>query len=404
MEEIGPHDVLLGRGAPISENEGNARLRRIVVRRHSDYIAATDRNTKHRVAIEIVDTVLQKGGRFLQKATGVKTDNFDGPWEVVPNTPNDIIMRKVKQLLRDMGPEARERRAERKRLARKNPCTSTKPAKPLDPSGSSVEDRKIASTSVEEPTVPRSNTRSQMQAETRMAAFSLPPFTSSESALRVLMDNLTSDPYQSTTLPSGEREPLLSLLASTLLPSQEQQIQSLIRGSTSLGNVAHLIRQHQQQQSVQQRQHLAALLQETAFRQLQPSQSSTQQYQSRAQEQIGVNPQILRLLLQQNHVDPQVLQSISLLTPTTRTTATMNPSSMATLSGDSDFFGMHRAETFEQHNLSRALRGHLAFRTAASVPPHFQQQSMTIASQREHDHRREGQCRQVNNESSSNSS
>ena len=116
MDDVGPHDVLLGRGAPISEHEGNARLRQIVVKRHADYTKASTRNGKHLVALEIVHKVRQNGGRFLRKASG-DPDSNQSMWEVVQEPIE--IMRKVKQLLRDMGPGARTRRAERKRLARK---------------------------------------------------------------------------------------------------------------------------------------------------------------------------------------------------------------------------------------------------------------------------------------------
>lgn len=115
----GPHDVLMGRGAPMSEHEGNANLRKIVLERHADYADPNkQRPGKHQVALEIVHKVIQRGGRFLRK-----TESDE--WQVVKNQKE--ILRKVKQLLRDMGPEARQKRAER-HLMRAKGTTATKQA------------------------------------------------------------------------------------------------------------------------------------------------------------------------------------------------------------------------------------------------------------------------------------
>ena len=100
-----PHDVLMGRGAPVSEHRGNSRLRRLVVDRHGDYVRASSRSGKRAVAMDIVSAVYDGGGRFLRRK-GTE-------WEVVEETKQ--VVNKVKQLLRDMGPEARARRADRKR-------------------------------------------------------------------------------------------------------------------------------------------------------------------------------------------------------------------------------------------------------------------------------------------------
>lgn len=123
----GPNDCLMGRGAPVSEHEGNARLRQIVIERHADYVAPNlNRKGKHQVAVDIVAVVTGRGGRFLRKLEDGHDEQpeqgegeQDKPpcssskerWEIVTNQ-RDII-RKVKQLLRDMAPEARQKRAER---------------------------------------------------------------------------------------------------------------------------------------------------------------------------------------------------------------------------------------------------------------------------------------------------
>lgn len=108
--KLGQHDVLLGRGAPISEYDGNVRLRNHVLMRQEEYARAVKRQEKHRVAMEIVKTVQNNGGRFLRRVG--TNDNAMAQWQPVINI--EAILGKVKQLLRDMGPEARQKRANRR--------------------------------------------------------------------------------------------------------------------------------------------------------------------------------------------------------------------------------------------------------------------------------------------------
>eukprot|EP00977_Amphora_coffeiformis_P014101 scaffold3851_cov162-Amphora_coffeaeformis.AAC.4 len=107
VTQLGPNDVLMGRGALATDYEGNLRLRDIVQRRYAEYSSALKRNRKHRVAEEIFQEVLTKGGRFLQSADTVKfaIDHSTLPrneavWYSVEDTT--ILVAKVKQLLRDV--------------------------------------------------------------------------------------------------------------------------------------------------------------------------------------------------------------------------------------------------------------------------------------------------------------
>ena len=113
IEKLGPNDVLLGRGAPISEYGGNVWLRNLVLSRQEDYVRAVKRQDKHRVAMEIVETVQNNGGRFLRRIGS--NANAKAQWQQVLNL--DEILGKIKQLLRDMGPKARQKRANRRRTA-----------------------------------------------------------------------------------------------------------------------------------------------------------------------------------------------------------------------------------------------------------------------------------------------
>ena len=128
--DVGPFDVLMGRGASTTENPGNAHLRQMVVERHSEYIKTDLHREKHRVALGIVRDLEARGGRFLRKVepiwdksnhaiceptTARQLDGEDSQvspqstaWSVV--TCEKAITGKVKQLLRDMGPEAMSKR------------------------------------------------------------------------------------------------------------------------------------------------------------------------------------------------------------------------------------------------------------------------------------------------------
>ena len=67
VTKLNENDVLMGRGAPSAEYQGNARLRRIVLDRRGDYVEARKRKDKHRIAVEIIETVHANRGRFLRR-------------------------------------------------------------------------------------------------------------------------------------------------------------------------------------------------------------------------------------------------------------------------------------------------------------------------------------------------
>lgn len=65
--EINGDDVLLGRGALTVNNEGNKRFRLIVEPWKVEYQAGANRKRKNEIAISVVNEVLQRGGRFLER-------------------------------------------------------------------------------------------------------------------------------------------------------------------------------------------------------------------------------------------------------------------------------------------------------------------------------------------------
>jgi hypothetical protein len=121
--KLGYDDVLMGRGAPCAEHEGNTRLRRIVQERRSSYTSAAKRKDKHRIAEEIVEKVHARQGRFLRKVEDASELEKLGlsaeqsAWQVVKDRPE--LLGKVKQLLRDIAPEAKEKRAARRQERRR---------------------------------------------------------------------------------------------------------------------------------------------------------------------------------------------------------------------------------------------------------------------------------------------
>lgn len=65
--QVGPFDVIMGRGAPITDNPGNANLRQLVSERHALYTQAVRQKEKHDVAVSIAQHIQAQGGKFLRK-------------------------------------------------------------------------------------------------------------------------------------------------------------------------------------------------------------------------------------------------------------------------------------------------------------------------------------------------
>ena len=64
--ELRDTDVLCGRGAPSQFHAGNAHFRDLVERFQSSYVAAR-RSDKPEIAVRLVDSVRERGGRFLKR-------------------------------------------------------------------------------------------------------------------------------------------------------------------------------------------------------------------------------------------------------------------------------------------------------------------------------------------------
>jgi hypothetical protein len=95
-------DVLFGRGSGPNDHEGNVLFRSLIRERKSEYMATNHRQTKAKIAREIVDAVLAKNGRFLKKIDPAEAKELGIPKGVDAWTPVDerTIMEKAKQALR----------------------------------------------------------------------------------------------------------------------------------------------------------------------------------------------------------------------------------------------------------------------------------------------------------------
>jgi len=67
VTELGPHDVLLGRGTGPSNHEGNVNFRTAVEAMKADYVATPSRRAKNRLVRKTVEAIKSKKGRFLSK-------------------------------------------------------------------------------------------------------------------------------------------------------------------------------------------------------------------------------------------------------------------------------------------------------------------------------------------------
>ena len=103
------------RGASMSRWPGNVQFRKLLSKRTEEYISTSCRAQKHRIAIEIIETIRSRmNGRFLIRASAtgdesMVTESNPGPWILAEES---IIVDKVKQAIREK--HYQERRPGRK--------------------------------------------------------------------------------------------------------------------------------------------------------------------------------------------------------------------------------------------------------------------------------------------------
>jgi len=102
VTNVTPNDVLFGRGSGPNDHEGNIRFRDMVARRKAEYLATNHRQTKAKIAKEIVDSVLASNGRFLKKLEPpeIQKLGFDMRNDYYSLVDDETILEKAKQALR----------------------------------------------------------------------------------------------------------------------------------------------------------------------------------------------------------------------------------------------------------------------------------------------------------------
>ena len=144
ITKLHPHDVILGRGAPLAEYEGNARLRKLAFEQHVKYLGAPCQSTKHAIALELMCQVEAEGGRYLRRIIESSGESNEKKWTYTRVTDRQELMIKIKQLLREVGPQAKQRRSMR-REARRMVDKMLQPTKESKPKLKGAADSKMES-------------------------------------------------------------------------------------------------------------------------------------------------------------------------------------------------------------------------------------------------------------------
>lgn len=102
VTKVNPNDVLFGRGSGPNDHEGNIKFRDMVASRKAEYLATNHRQTKAKIAKEVVDSVFACNGRFLKKLepSEIQKIGFDASHDLYTLVDDDTIMEKAKQALR----------------------------------------------------------------------------------------------------------------------------------------------------------------------------------------------------------------------------------------------------------------------------------------------------------------
>jgi hypothetical protein len=232
--EVGENDVLMGRGAPSTEFEGNMRFRQLVLERRDEYMNVDKRKEKHRIAKEIINTVKGRKGRFLQRtSSGPDADSLVRPrqgvaWKVVEDSPSLFV--KVKQLMRDVGPEAKERRHVRRQLRRlEEEEDAPAPGPPLPPASIYMSNVAQASPQVSGHSFPH-HLSSLLQQNHQLSSVIHHEQRQREASMSTLLQSILGQSMQSSALTiAPPRAPPATtaeqLLLAQLLQQQRQQQQ-----------------------------------------------------------------------------------------------------------------------------------------------------------------------------------
>jgi hypothetical protein len=98
-------DILLGRGAPITNNLGNIWFRKVILANKAKYMAASRNHIKNRIACDTLrDIKIKHGGRFLRKVDDLKemkSLSIKAGESAFVVVDDEVALLKVKQALRE---------------------------------------------------------------------------------------------------------------------------------------------------------------------------------------------------------------------------------------------------------------------------------------------------------------
>jgi hypothetical protein len=102
VAEVGPYDVLLGRGTGPNNNQGNVEFRISVEKVRDAYTSTPSRKSKNQIVQKTVEAIKAKRGRFLNKLTKrqIKMAGMHQKKVLYEVATNDIAVEKTKQALR----------------------------------------------------------------------------------------------------------------------------------------------------------------------------------------------------------------------------------------------------------------------------------------------------------------
>lgn len=102
--ELGDNDIVCGRGAPSNLQEGN-KIFREMVEQHQAFYLCSKRADKPKIALQVMDEVRARGGRFVRRVKAATNGRSFG-WEELEEKRS---YEKVCQALREGAPEIRRK-------------------------------------------------------------------------------------------------------------------------------------------------------------------------------------------------------------------------------------------------------------------------------------------------------
>ena len=125
--ELGQNDIVCGRGAPSNLQEGNKMFQEIV-EEHQAFYLCSKRAHKPKIALQVIDEVRARGGRFVRRVKTATNGRSFG-WEELEEKRS---YEKVCQALREGAPEIRRKMLSCSKIrADKEQNDETSPERPL---------------------------------------------------------------------------------------------------------------------------------------------------------------------------------------------------------------------------------------------------------------------------------